>query len=107
MNAHNDPDLNQRLQDLEAEVGRSPFAEPFNPENGQPGQTMAWLNQFGQWFRALPGGGKAIVAGLMAICVLTLLSVVLQLISLAIKLAVAGVVLFGIYKLVVRPQSSP
>lgn len=95
------PDFDERLQQLEADL------EQPQPLQNQSTQTQAFsLNQLGQWFSGLSGGGKTIVGVIAVIATLTVLSIILQLISFAIKLALLGLALFFVYKFFFASRTS-
>ncbi|MGD2181794.1 hypothetical protein [Lusitaniella coriacea] len=103
----------QKSREVEVEV-ESPF-NPFSP-NGKP-QQPSWLNgknrekaqqylqQAREWFDSLPVVGKVIV-GLFAISVsFSLLKTVFQIVSALISMAILGVLIYGVYKFFIAPQS--
>lgn len=112
MNPQPDQDLEDRLQQLEAEVTPPPqppiVSQPQNPlqpqpDNPQPQQVQ--FNKFINWFNSLPGFGKLIVAGVAAIVGLAIIRALLKLVFAVISLAFLAVLLYFGYQFFVRRSS--
>lgn len=106
MNPSNDPDLKQKLEQLEAEVylpQRMPFSPPtFNDEPSA-------MNQFSfshvqHWFFGLSQAGKVIVVAIAAVFAMAAMSLILKLISALIGLALLGLILVGVYQFFLKPS---
>ena len=114
MNSQNNPNWKRRLQELEKEINQSTFGqntrkeEPFNSfseHNPQSSPLQTKLSQVQIWFNNLPRGGQVIV-GLVAIVVgFSLLNTVLQVVTSLLSIAILAVLLYGLYKFFITPQS--
>lgn len=100
----NQQDVQQRLKNLEAELNSS---APPRPSGNFNGLNSASPGQLWQWFTHLSGGGKAIVATIGAVVALAFISIVFQLISLAIRLGLLGLFLVVAYKFFVKSPETP
>jgi hypothetical protein len=105
MNPQPDRDLDLRLQQLEAELSQTPPSPPTiaQPEKPLPqtesSQTLqSQLNRFINWFNGMPGLGKLVVIGFLAIVGFAILRAVLQLVAAVISLAVLAVLLYFVYQ---------
>ncbi len=63
------------------------------------------LNRVAIWFNSLPSLGKVVVVIVGLSVGMSLLSSVLQLVASLISLAILGVILYGVYKFFITPQS--
>ena len=63
------------------------------------------LNRVAIWFNSLPSLGKVVVVIVGLSASMSLLSSVLQLVASLISLAILGIILYGVYKFFVMPQS--
>lgn len=114
MNPQNNPNWKRRLQELEQEINQSTFGQTTNKEeplnsfkegNAQSSPLQTKLNQLQIWFNNLPRGGQVIV-GLVAIVVgFSLLNTVLQVVTSLLSIAILAVLLYGLYKFFIAPQS--
>ncbi|MGB3536266.1 MAG: hypothetical protein WBA13_22460 [Microcoleaceae cyanobacterium] len=96
MSYQNDKDVKRKLEDLEAEfhetqplINSDKFSEPIKKG----------YQQFLVWFKDLPKIGQIVVAVLAVAAGLMLLQTVVRLISLAITLAVVGIIVYIGYQL--------
>ncbi len=96
MTYQNDPKTKRRLEDLEDELNQTrplintdQFSEPLKKG----------YQQFMTWFQELPKAGQIIVGVVGVAAGLMLLRTLVQLISLAITLAVVGIILYIGYQL--------
>ncbi len=89
MNYQDDPKVKQRLEDLEAEFNPTSF---LGSKSDFSQKLKTFYNQFLTWFQQLPKVGQIIVGVVGLAAGLTLLRTVVELISLAITLAVVGVI---------------
>lgn len=91
MNYQDDPKVKQRLEDLESEFNQTSF---LNSQSNFSQKLKTLYNQFLTWFKDLPKVGQIIVGVVGLAAGLTLLRTVVELISLAITLAVVGVIVY-------------
>ena len=96
MSYQNDPRTKRRLEDLEAElnnpqplINSDKFSEPLKKG----------YQQFLAWFQELPKAGQIVVAVVAVAAAVMLLQTLVQLISLAITLAVVGIIVYIGYQL--------
>jgi hypothetical protein len=111
MNSQNNQNLEQRLQELEAELQPGPSA-PFSVQQGQPLQpledaqpALPLYSQLLNWFRGLSGTGQAIAVCVAVVVGLALFKIAVQVVTLLISLAFLGVLLYGGYKLFLTQAS--
>lgn len=103
----------QKLHEVEVEID-----PPFNSSspNGNP-QQPSWLNgtnrekaqqylqQAKDWFESLPVVGKVLVGIFLITISFSLLRTVFQIVSALISMAILGVLIYGVYKFFIAPQS--
>jgi phage shock protein PspC (stress-responsive transcriptional regulator) len=96
MSYQDDPNVKRKLEDLEAElhntrplINSDKFSEPIKKG----------YQQFMEWFKELPKVGQIAVAVVGIAAALTLLRTLVELISLAITLAVIGIIVYIGYQL--------
>jgi hypothetical protein len=96
MSYQNEKDVKRKFEDLEAElhdtqplINTDKFSEPIKKG----------YQQFLVWFKDLPKTGQIVVAVLTVAAGLMLLQTVVRLISLAITLAVIGIIVYIGYQL--------
>lgn len=65
------------------------------------------LQTFQRWYEKLPGAAKIAVAIGMIFFSLSLLTKVLHLVASIISVAILGIVLYGLYRFFLKPNSSP
>jgi len=91
----------QELQRLEAEVNQTRSAtSPSSQESASP------VTKASQWLSELPQSGKVVVTVLAVVVGLAVISTVLQLVGLAIRLAVLAAIVYGIYRLLIAPKQN-
>lgn len=107
MNPQSEPDLDERFQQLEAEIN-SPPSPPLvsqpeasqlqinNDQNEQSSQSQ--IDRFIDWFSSLSGGGKLVVVAIAAMVGLVILRAVLKLVAAVISLAVLAALLYIAYQ---------
>ncbi|MBD2578303.1 hypothetical protein [Oscillatoria sp. FACHB-1406] len=112
MNPENQPDWETEARKVEVEIDPIPaplpttHRAPQNPD-AETGKSLPPLGlQVRSWFANLPQGGKAIAIVVCVLVAVSLLKTVLQLVSALASLAIAGILLFAVYKLLIAPQSS-
>ncbi|MUL37651.1 hypothetical protein [Gloeocapsopsis dulcis] len=104
MNSQPDQELEQRLQQLEAEINSptSPpvVAQPQQPVSptDQPSVVPIVLYRFVNWFKGLSNVGKLIVVAVAFFVGLAILRIVLRLVAAAISLAILAVLLYFAYR---------
>ncbi|HIK57058.1 MAG TPA: hypothetical protein IGS37_18080 [Synechococcales cyanobacterium M55_K2018_004] len=92
-------DLDRRLQELEEEVMQT--TRMRSPE--QPTATPnSILTEISEWYRELSTGGKVVVAVIGLLVTSSLLSIALQLVAVAVRLAVLGAIVYLVYRLLFR-----
>lgn len=96
MSYQNNKDVKRKLEDLEAElhntqplINSDKFSEPLKKG----------YQQFLTWFEGLPKTGQIVVAVVGIAAAITLLQTIVRLISLAITLAVIGIIVYIGYQL--------
>lgn len=96
MSYQDDPKVKRKLEDLEADlhntrplINSDKFSEPLKKG----------YQQFLGWFKDLPKVGQIVVAVVGIAAALTLLRTLVELISLAITLAVIGIIVYIGYQL--------
>jgi hypothetical protein len=65
-----------------------------------------WLQVFKQWYEKLPGAAKIAVAIGIVFFSLSLLTKVLHLVASIISVTILGIVLYGLYRFFLKPNSS-
>jgi hypothetical protein len=103
MNSPNKQQLDQKLQQLEAEINQH-STHSSSVENS--GSLESTKNQFLNWYKELPQMGQIIVLIGGAVVGLSMLGVVFQLIRLAVSLAILGVLGYVGYRFFWASQSS-
>jgi len=106
MNPQPDRDLDLRLQQLEAELSQTPPSphtitqpeKPLQPQTDSSRTLHSQLNRFISWFNGLPGLGRLLAIGFLAIVGFAILRAVLQLVAAVISLAVLAVLLYFVYQ---------
>jgi hypothetical protein len=106
MNPQPDRDLDLRLQQLEAELSQTPPSpptitqpeKPLQPQTDSSRTLHSQLNRFINWFNGLPGLGRLLAIGFLAIVGFAILRAVLQLVAAVISLAVLAVLLYFVYQ---------
>lgn len=92
MNYQNDPKINRRLEQLEAEVNPN---TPINPTPSDLNSSLKTLyGQLMAHFKRLPKAGQIVIVSVGVIAGLALLKTLVELISLAISLAVVGAIVY-------------
>lgn len=106
MNSQPEQDLDERFQQLEAELNSpsppppaiSQPEKPLQPQTASESFSLPQLEQFTNWFNSLSGLGKLIVIGIAAMVGLVILRAVLKLVAAVISLAVLAVLLYFAYQ---------
>lgn len=104
MNPQSEPDLDERLQQLEVELNSPPSPPAISqPEslqvqtnNAQSSQSQ--IEQLIDWFSNLSQAGKLVVVAIAAMVGLVILRVVLKLVAAVISLAVVAALLYLAYR---------
>ena len=65
-----------------------------------------WVQIFQQWYEKLPGAAKIAVAIGIVFFSLSLLTKVLHLVASIISVTILGIVLYGLYRVFLKPSSS-
>lgn len=104
MNSHNDPNFKQKLEDLESEIPYTP--QPMREQINLPQTVKTFYNQFLIWFKDLPQAGQIVVAVAGLATGFAVLKLAVELISMAISLAVVAVVIYIGYQFFKSSQSS-
>lgn len=111
MNSQPEPDLERRLQKLEAEIDQTPPSYPVPEQSRQP-QTSnnspaiaSNIKQFSKWFNGLSKVGKLMFISVAAVIGFAILRAVLQLVASLIGLAILGVVLYFVYQFFLAQSS--
>lgn len=97
MNSQDEQDLEQRFQQLEAEVQPPPGPAPV-VQLDQPSSIDRFLNRVVGWFQNLPKTGKVIAIAVVVILGLTILRLFVQLVVSAIGIALIGGLAYIAYK---------
>lgn len=111
MNPESEQELEQRLQQLEAELNPSPSSVPVSQaQTSQPQPTTLTvelqLQRFVSWFSNLPSFAKLIIVGIGILVSFAILRAVLKLVAALFSLAILAVVLYFAYQfLVARSQT--
>jgi hypothetical protein len=111
MNPENNPDLERKLQELEAEIAQSVTPAPspvsrMNHDEKLENKLENWLSAAKAWFNRLPPLAKVAVAVVGVMAVFSLLNSVLKLVASLISIAILGVILYLLYKVFFAPRSS-
>lgn len=104
MNSHNEPNFKQKLEDLDSETPYSP--QPMKANSSLPETLKTSYNQFLIWFKDLPQVGQIVVAVAGLATGFAVLKLAVELISMAISLAVVAVVIYIGYQFFKSSQSS-
>lgn len=111
MNSQPEQELEQRLQQLEAEITSTPsppvVAQPQQLESPsvQSSVVPKVLYRFVNWFSGLSNVGKLIVVAVGFVVGLAILRAVLKLVAAAISLAVLAVLLYFVYQFLLARTS--
>lgn len=112
MNPESEQELEQRLQQLEAELSPPSPLAGAQPQTSQPTTTTdsqsveLQLQRFIGWFNNLPGFAKVVIVGIAIIVSFAILRAVLKLVAALFSLAILAVVLYFAYQfLVARSQT--
>ena len=113
MNSPENPNLEQRFQELEREVNQtssssgSSSAEVESPLPRHDSFSLEkTLERLQTWFQALPPVAKVAVAVVGTIAGFSLLNTVLKVVTSLLSIVVMGVVLYLLYKFFLAPGSS-
>lgn len=98
MQSSEEPDLKQRLKELEIEVEQN---QALPGSNTQPISVNNLVETFLTWYRGLTGNTRIIVIAIGLIAGLAIFTAVLQLLLLSVRLAVTAVVLYLAYRIFV------
>lgn len=103
MNSRPDQELEQKLQQLEAEINSPtspPVVAPQQPVSptDQSSAVPTVLYRFVNWFKGLSKVGKLIVVAVALVVGLAILRIVLRLVAAAISLAFLAVLLYFVYQ---------
>jgi hypothetical protein len=105
-------DWQQRLRDLEINIGSNPkTAEPLNEidvdATGFGVDAIARsYQQVLAWFNGIPASGKLLAIAAGGLLGLTLIKTVFQLVTSLITLSIVGTILYLVYRFWVSPKSS-
>lgn len=108
MNSQPEPDLERRLQKLEAEMDQTPPSYPVPEQRRQPQTSEAIasnIKQFSKWFNGLSKIRKLIFISVAAVIGFAIFRAVLQLVASLIGLAILGVVLYFVYQFFLAQSS--
>ncbi|MDJ0509738.1 MAG: hypothetical protein QNJ64_10860 [Crocosphaera sp.] len=95
--------LEQKFQDLEAEVNRQTTpVRPFNPNE----ETQRILSPVATWYQGLHTPAKVGVAIVGFIAGLYILNSILKLVTSVIVVGILGAVLYGLYRALIKDKSS-
>lgn len=97
MNQQDNQSWSQRLRDLETKIDREVFSQTNS--NNQPSSMRNLYQRMLLKFQQLPNWGKAVVGIGGVMVTFWLIGIVFRLISLALTVAVVGVLLYVGYKL--------
>jgi hypothetical protein len=105
-------DWQQRLRDLEINIGSNPKnSEPLNEiDVDAVGSGLDAIKQsyqqFITWFNNIPASGKLLAIAAGGLLSLTLIKTVFQLVTSLITLSILGTILYLVYRFWVSPKSS-
>ncbi len=95
--------LEQKFQDLEAEINRQTTpVRPFDPNEETPGI----LTRVATWYQGLQTPAKVGVAIVGVIAGLSILNGILKLVTSVIVVGILGAVLYGLYRAFIQDKSS-
>lgn len=107
LNYQNDPKINDRLKELEAKINsESPQTTQTTSPSNLKINLKTFYDKFIVWFNHLPKAGQIAIASVGLIAGLALLKTLIELISLAITLAVVGVIVYIGYQIFQSSQKS-
>lgn len=100
--AQNDRDLQQKLEELEAQVYQTTQEQSTPPytetEFGFSSQISNGISAIRNWFNQLPQAGKLLVGIVGVIVGFSVLNLFVSLITKLITLAIFSLILYGLYK---------
>ncbi len=100
MNSNNDQDWERRFQELEVEVNPEPqVQDDLSPKMNN------LLSQIKDWYNRLPNPGKVAVAVGGVLLAFSVLNSILKLVASLLTIAILGVVLYGVYKFLMKPPT--
>lgn len=99
MNTQNNQDWERRLQELEVEVNPEP-----EKQTSLPKQFEKTFNQLKQWYNQLSSPAQVAVAIVGIMLVFSVLNSVLKLVTSILSITILAVVLYGLYKFLIRPH---
>jgi len=89
----------EKLEKMEAEIYE---ATPLNPPNNPEKSVIPVV---GNWFSALPTGGKVIIAVFGTLLAFSLINTVFSIVKSLLTIAILGGVLYFIYRIVVKQKT--
>jgi len=88
---------------------KTPPVEVVDPNDDQPGTVVAQLKQywlqFQRWFDTLPVVAKGAVAIALVFVSLSLLTKVLHLVASIISVGISALILYGLYRIFLKPNT--
>ncbi|MEA5535154.1 hypothetical protein [Crocosphaera sp. XPORK-15E] len=104
MSDRNSPDWEKRLKDLEAEINAetSPV-RPFNPNEEAEGI----FTRAATWYQGLATPTKVGVTIVGVIVGLSILNSILKLVTSVIVLGIAGIIIYGLYRALIKDKYKP
>jgi len=97
MNLPDEPSLEEKLKDLEAEIHKTtPLIEGKTPEESP---VITLVNKFQAWLQKIPPGWRIVLIGGSVLAAFSVLNVVLKLVSALISLSILVALIYFGYRL--------
>ncbi|RMF21082.1 MAG: hypothetical protein D6756_13130 [Cyanobacteria bacterium J083] len=109
MNPKQEPDWQQKLAELEAELEdeSTPLytVSKNNQTDSQQEKLRAKFSSGQIWFQSLPTTAKLVIAGVLLLVGFSLLSTVLRLVTSLLTLGIIALILYSLYRFFFSPRS--